>query len=59
MSESPFGMRKDLRASYEEALTRVPEALATQGFGVLTEIDLQATLQRKLGIYEATSATQP
>ncbi len=43
------GMRKALSASYEEALQRVPEALKTQGFGVLTEIDVQSTLKEKIG----------
>jgi uncharacterized protein (DUF302 family) len=33
----------------EEAVRRVTEALATQGFGILTEIDVQATLKKKLG----------
>jgi len=42
-------MRKALSASYEEALQRVPEALKTQGFGVLTEIDVQSTLKEKIG----------
>ena len=45
-----FGMRKVLRATYDEALTRVPEALKTEGFGVLTEIDIAATLKAKLGV---------
>ena len=45
-----FGMRKVLRATYDEALARVPEALKTEGFGVLTEIDIAATLKAKLGV---------
>ena len=45
-----FGMRKVLRATSDEALTRVPEALKTEGFGVLTEIDIAATLKAKLGV---------
>ncbi len=34
---------------YAEALAATREALAEQGFGVLTEIDVQATLRDKLG----------
>jgi uncharacterized protein (DUF302 family) len=34
---------------FAEAVTRVREALKAQGFGVLTEIDVQATLRDKLG----------
>ena len=38
-----------LRASFDDAVTRTREALAEQGFGVLTEIDMRATLSTKLG----------
>lgn len=45
-----FGIRKALGATYDEALVRVPEALKSEGFGVLTEIDIQSTLKQKLGV---------
>jgi len=45
-----LGMRKVLDASFEDALARVPEALKAEGFGVLTEIDVQQTLKNKLGV---------
>jgi len=35
---------------YAEAVSRTREALAGQGFGVLTEIDVQATLRDKRGL---------
>lgn len=37
-----------LDVPYEEAVPRVKEAFAAQGFGTLTEIDVQATLKSKL-----------
>lgn len=36
--------------SMDEALARTRKALADQGFGVLTEIDVQKTLREKLGV---------
>ena len=43
-------LKKKVSCSYEEALERVPEALKTEGFGVLTRIDIQSTLKQKLNV---------
>jgi uncharacterized protein (DUF302 family) len=47
---STFGIRKTLSSSFEETLVQLPEALKSEGFGVLTEIDIQNTLKQKLGV---------
>ena len=46
---SRYGISKKLECGYEEAVGRARTSLAKQGFGVLTEIDVAATLKKKLG----------
>lgn len=44
-----YGISIRIRAPFAETAARVRDALRAQGFGVLTEIDVQATLRGKLG----------
>ena len=43
-------MKRVLALSYDAALTALPDALATEGFGVLSNIDVAGTLRAKLGV---------
>jgi uncharacterized protein (DUF302 family) len=40
---------RTLAMNFDEAITHVTEELKKEGFGVLTEIDVKATLKKKLG----------
>jgi uncharacterized protein (DUF302 family) len=44
-----YGMTLRTAAPFAETVARVREALKEQGFGVLTEIDVRATMRDKLG----------
>ena len=58
-----LGMRKPVKGTYDEVLARLPELLKAEGFGVLTRIDVQATLKEKLGVdfrrYQILGACNP
>jgi len=45
-----YGFKRELPVPMEEADRRVREALKKEGFGILTEIDVKATLKQKLDV---------
>lgn len=49
-TEPPYGISAVLDLDYEEAVEQTVAALKQQGFGVLTEIDVKATLKKKLDV---------
>ena len=57
------GITKTLPLDYDATLARLPDALKTEGFGVLTEVDVQSTLRAKLGLefrrYKILGACNP
>ena len=48
--ETKFGFGKAVDLGFDEAIETVTEELGKEGFGVLTEIDVQATLKKKLDV---------
>lgn len=45
-----YALTTTVEQPYEQTVARVREALAEQGFGILTEIDIRATLREKLDV---------
>jgi len=45
-----YGYKKQSKKNFKETIESVKKNLATEGFGVLTEIDVQAVLKKKLDI---------
>lgn len=58
-----YGFGTKVSGSMDEVVTKVTEALKTEGFGVLTEIDVQATLKAKIDVdrpgYKILGACNP
>jgi uncharacterized protein (DUF302 family) len=58
-----IGIKKTVKGSYDAVLARIPEALKAEGFGVLTRIDVKATLKEKIGVdfrrYQILGACNP
>ena len=45
-----YYFNKRLKTSFDEAVDRVTEELKKEGFGILTDIDVQKTLKKKLDV---------
>ena len=58
-----YSFNKTMDCSFDKAITRVTEELKKEGFGVLTEIDVQKTLKKKLDVefrkYKILGACNP
>jgi uncharacterized protein (DUF302 family) len=47
---SQYSMQKQVSSSFEEVVSRTQELLMLEGFGVLTTINVQQTLKKKLDV---------
>jgi uncharacterized protein (DUF302 family) len=58
-----YGFNVQMNCGFDEAVEKVTEALKTEGFGVLTEIDVKATLKKKINVdrkpYKILGACNP
>ncbi len=45
-----YHFSKTINASFDEAVAKVTEELKKEGFGILTDIDVKATLKKKLDV---------
>jgi uncharacterized protein (DUF302 family) len=58
-----IGIVRETKLSYDEVLAKIPELLKEEGFGILTRIDVKATMKEKLGVdfrrYQILGACNP
>lgn len=58
-----IGLRKQTKLGYDAAVAKMPELLKGEGFGIITEIDIQDTLKKKIGAdfrrYKVLGACNP
>jgi uncharacterized protein (DUF302 family) len=45
-----YYFRKTVRSEFDEAVSKITQALKEEGFGILTEIDVKSTLKKKLDV---------
>ena len=50
MNVTAYAITRTIDASFEDAIEHVTAALAAEGFGILTTIDVQATMKKKLDL---------
>ncbi|MCL5947267.1 MAG: DUF302 domain-containing protein [Chloroflexi bacterium] len=50
VTATAYGLQTVVKLPFEEAVQRTKNALKGEGFGILTEIDVQKTLKDKLGV---------
>lgn len=62
-SAMKYGITREVELDFDTAVERITEELSKEGFGVLTEIDVQATLKKKLDLdrrpYKILGACNP
>lgn len=46
--QNRYGFGKEVRMGFDEAITKVTAELQKEGFGILTEIDVAATMKKKI-----------
>lgn len=49
MNTTAYGFHATLKTTFDEAVPRVIDALKQEGFGVLSDINIQAAMKEKLG----------
>ena len=59
----PMGLKRETKLTFDQALVAVPEALKSEGFGIITEVDISQTLKNKIGVdfrrYKVLGACNP